>query len=163
MTITRIDHRNPISLQPRKTNPRTHSKKQICQIAASIEQFGFVNPVLVDQQDRIVAGHGRVEAAKQLGLQSVPTIFLENLTDEEIRAYVIADNRLAELAGWDEELLAIELQELAELNLDFDVTITGFETPEIDIENAGCIVHHLAAGLSCRRRDSFSVPVSSSF
>jgi DNA modification methylase len=137
MAIDQITHRCPVSLCPRTTNPRTHSKKQIFQIAASIEQFGFVNPVLVDREDRIVAGHGRVEAAKQLGLKSVPTICLENLTDEEIRAYVIADNRLAELAGWDEELLAIELQDLAELNLDFDVTITGFETPEIDMLISG--------------------------
>ena len=100
MAIDQITHRCPVSLCPRTTNPRTHSKKQIFQIAASIEQFGFVNPVLVDREDRIVAGHGRVEAAKQLGLKSVPTICLENLTDGEIRAYVIADNRLAELAGW---------------------------------------------------------------
>jgi DNA modification methylase len=133
MTVDRITHQSPLSLTPRETNPRTHSKKQVRQIAASIEKFGFVNPVLVDRDGGIVAGHGRVEAAKQLGLKTVPTIRLENLTDAEIRAYVIADNRLAELAGWDNELLAIELQGLSSLDLDFDVTVTGFETPEIDM------------------------------
>jgi hypothetical protein len=120
-------------LQPRATNPRTHSKKQIRQIANSIERFGFNNPVLIDRAGGIVAGHGRVEAAKLIGLENVPTIRLEDLTEDEVRAYVIADNRLAELAGWDGEILAIELQGLAELDLDFDLTITGFETPEIDI------------------------------
>jgi hypothetical protein len=118
-------------LRPRATNPRTHSKKQIRQIARSIERFGFTNPVLIDREGGIVAGHGRIEAAKLLGLEIVPTIRLEDLTEAEIRAYVIADNRLAENAGWDRELLAIELQGLIEL--DFDVTLTGFETPEIDI------------------------------
>ena len=121
------------SLKPCARNPRTHSKKQIRQIADSIERFGFNNPVLIDRAGGIVAGHGRVEAAKLLGLENVPTIRLEDLTEAEVRAYVIADNRLAELAGWDRELLAIELQGLIELDLDFDVTITGFETPEIDI------------------------------
>ncbi len=137
MPIDRITHQSPLSLTPRETNPRTHSKKQIRQIAASIEKFGFLNPVLVDRDGGIVAGHGRVEAAKQLGLKKVPTICLENLTDAEIRAYVIADNRLAELAGWDHELLAIELQGLSSLDLDFDVTVTGFETPEIDMLISG--------------------------
>ncbi len=133
MHIESIIHHSPAALTPRATNPRTHSKKQIRQIAASIEQFGFINPVLIDRDGRIVAGHGRVEAAKFLGLDTVPTICLETLTEAEIRAYVIADNRLAELAGWDQEMLAIELQGLIALDLDFDVTITGFETPEIDI------------------------------
>ena len=133
MPIDRIAHQSPLSLTPQETNPRTHSKKQIRQIAASIEKFGFLNPALVDRDGGIVAGHGRIEAAKQLGLKTVPTICLENLTDAEIRAYVIADNRLAELAGWDNELLAIELQGLSSLDLDFDVTVTGFETPEIDM------------------------------
>ena len=137
MTIDSITPKNPNTLKARETNPRSHSKKQLSQIAASIELFGFVNPVLIDQEDGIVAGHGRVEAAKQLGLQSVPTICLENLTEAELRAYVIADNRLAELAGWDQEMLAIELQDLMELNLDFDISITGFETPEIDLLISG--------------------------
>jgi ParB-like chromosome segregation protein Spo0J len=124
---------NPAALTPRSGNPRTHSEKQLRQIADSIRTFGFTNPILVDHDNGIVAGHGRVEAAKRLKLESVPTIRLEDMTEAEIRAYVIADNRLAENAGWDRELLAIELQHLYELDLDFDVTTTGFEMPEIDV------------------------------
>ncbi len=120
-------------LRLRATNPRTHSKKQIRQIADSIERFGFNKPILIDAEDTIVAGQGRVEAAMLLGFETVPTIRLEDLTENEIRAYVIADNKLAENAGWNHELLAIELQGLIELDLDFDVTITGFDMPEIDI------------------------------
>jgi ParB-like chromosome segregation protein Spo0J len=126
-----ILHQSPAALTPRSSNPRTHSEKQLRQIADSIRTFGFTNPILVDRDNGIVAGHGRVEAAKRLKLRSVPTIRLEDMTEAEIRAYVIADNRLAENAGWDRELLAIELQHLYELDLDFDVTITGFEMPEI--------------------------------
>ncbi len=129
----KVTYRKPGALEPRATNPRTHSKKQIRQIADSIERFGFTNPVLIDRAGGIVAGHGRVAAAKLLGLEIVPTIRFEDLTEAEIRAYVIADNKLAENAGWDRELLAIELQSLIELDIDFDVTITGFEMPEIDI------------------------------
>jgi 16S rRNA G966 N2-methylase RsmD len=117
----------------RRNNPRTHSDKQIRQIAASIEAFGFTNPVLIDASDAVVAGHGRVRAARQLGLQTVPTIRLEHLSDAQVRAYVIADNKLAECAGWDRDLLAIELQGLAEIELDFDLEVIGFETAEIDL------------------------------
>ena len=120
-------------LTPNERNARTHTIKQINQIAASIGEFGFTNPVLVDAECCIVAGHGRVAAARLLGLDKVPTIRLDHLTEEQKRAYVIADNRLAELAGWDEELLALELQGLSELVLDFDTEITGFETAEIDL------------------------------
>jgi DNA modification methylase len=133
MADLRITAQAPAALKPRPANPRTHSAKQIRQIADSIRQFGFTNPILVDRNNGIVAGHGRIEAARQLGLGSVPTICLEDMTEAEIRAYVIADNRLAENAGWDRELLAIELQSLLELDLDFEVTITGFEMPEIDV------------------------------
>ncbi len=133
MDRLKITHQSPAALRPRAANPRTHSKKQIRQIADSIERFGFTNPILVDDAGGIVAGHGRIEAAKLLGIETVPTICLEDLTGAEISAYVIADNKLAENAGWDRELLAIELQGLLELDLDFDVTITGFEMPEIDI------------------------------
>ena len=114
-------------------NARAHSEKQIRQIADSIETFGWTNPILVDGAGGIIAGHGRIEAAKLLGIEQVPTIRLEDLTPEQVRAYVIADNKLAENAGWDRELLAIELQGLIELDIDLDVTITGFEMPEIDI------------------------------
>ena len=119
------------ALEPRPTNPRTHSKKQIKQIADSIREFGFVNPVLIDGEGRIIAGHGRVEAAKLLGLTEAPAVRVDHLSDAQIRAYVIADNKLALNAGWDEGLLRLELKELS-VNLDFDLTLTGFETAEID-------------------------------
>ena len=118
------------SLKPSLRNSRTHSKAQIKQIAASIEAFGFTNPVLVDETKTILAGHGRVEAAKQLGLKDVPVVRIEHMSAEQKRAYVIADNQLALNAGWDEDLLAVELGELA--GLSFDVSITGFEMGEID-------------------------------
>lgn len=121
------------SLAAHPSNPRTHSKHQIRQIAASIKEFGFTNPVLIDRNNTIIAGHGRVEGAKLLGMDEVPTIQLEGLTEDQIRAYVIADNRLAERAGWDKSILAIELQHLLETDIGLDVTITGFEVPEIDL------------------------------
>jgi hypothetical protein len=114
-------------------NARTHSKQQIRQIAASMKEFGFTNPVLVDQHNTIIAGHGRVSAAKLLGLTEVPTICLENLSPDQIRAYVLADNKLALNAQWDNSILAIELQYLLTIQTDFDVSITGFSVPEIDI------------------------------
>ncbi|MEM6901282.1 MAG: ParB/Srx family N-terminal domain-containing protein, partial [Pseudomonadota bacterium] len=132
-TRLKITYRNTGDLTPYAGNARTHSDKQITQIAASIRQFGFTNPVLIDDNGGIVAGHGRVAAAKQLGIAEVPTIALCYLTPAERRAYVIADNRLAELAGWDREILKIEFQALADLDLDFDLEITGFETAELDL------------------------------
>lgn len=132
-----IEDRRIDALTSRPRNPRTHSPKQIRQIADSIETFGFTNPVLIDRDGNIVAGHGRMEAAKLLGIETVPTICLEDLSEAQIRAYVIADNRLAENAGWDTEILAIELQDLLEIDLDFDITITGFEPPEIDLLISG--------------------------
>src|SRR5665213_294795 len=114
------------ALTPYSRNARTHSKPQIRQIAVSMQTFGFTNPVLIAGNNTIIAGHGRVEAAKLLGMDQVPTIRLENLTEDQIRAYVIADNRLAEKAGWDHSILSIELQHLLTLDGDFDVTITGF-------------------------------------
>lgn len=118
-------------LTPYRNNARTHSKKQITQIAKSIERFGFTNPVLIDKHGAIIAGHGRVAAARQLGWSAVPTLRIDFLSDEEKRAYILADNKLAENAGWDRELLAIELNALIELK--FDIEITGFETAEIDL------------------------------
>jgi DNA modification methylase len=129
------DHQNiemvPVNcLTPYANNARTHTNKQIRQIAKSIERFGFTNPVLIDDGGEIIAGHGRVAAAKLLGLAAVPTLRLSHLSAADKRAYIIADNRLAEKAGWDRELLAIELQALIDLN--FEVELTGFETGEID-------------------------------
>jgi hypothetical protein len=119
------------SLRPHPSNARTHSKKQIRQIADSIRQFGFNNPVLIGADGEIIAGHGRVEAAKLLGLDSVPTVRLAHLSAAQRRAYVLADNKLALNAGWDRELLAIELQGL--VDIDFDVELTGFSPTEIDL------------------------------
>jgi DNA modification methylase len=121
------------ALKPRARNPRQHSAKQIGQIANSIREFGFTNPVLIDADGGVIAGHGRIRAAKELGIAHVPTIRLDHMTEAQKRAYVIADNRLAENAGWDRELLALELQYLDSLELDFDLTITGFETVDIDL------------------------------
>jgi DNA modification methylase len=131
-TDLQIAYLPPERLRPSPTNARTHSKKQLKQIASSIERFGFVNPVLISDGFEIIAGHGRVEAAKNLGLREVPTVRLSNLSPAERRAYVIADNRLAELAGWDRELLATELQGLVELQFD-DIELTGFSLGEIDL------------------------------
>jgi hypothetical protein len=106
-----VEYRPTGSLRPAERQTRKHSKKQIQQLAAAIREFGFVNPVLLDTEGRIVAGHGRVEAAKLLGLEQVPTIRLDHLTEAQLKAYRIADNRLAECAEWDRELLALELGE----------------------------------------------------
>jgi hypothetical protein len=119
------------SLKPYPGNARRHSKAQIKQIAASIERFGFSNPVLVADDGEIVAGHGRVAAAKLLGIETVPAVRLSHLSEVERRAYVIADNKLALNAGWDRELLAIELQGL--VDLDFEIELTGFSLAEVDI------------------------------
>lgn len=124
--LTRIE-----TLRPAPRNARTHSKKQLRQLADSIKAFGFTNPVLVDGRGEVIAGHGRLAAARMLGLPEVPTVCLDWLSDEQKRAYVIADNRLAEKAGWDRELLAIELGEL--LALEFDAALTGFEMKEIEL------------------------------
>ncbi len=128
-----VETRPVSALELYARNPRTHTKQQIRQIAKSIETFGWTNPILIDGSGGVIAGHGRLAAAKLLGIGRVPTIRLDDMSEAQKRAYVIADNRLAELAGWDDELLAIELQALAEIDLDFDIEITGFETAEIDM------------------------------
>jgi DNA modification methylase len=119
------------ALRPYDRNARTHSKKQIRQIATSIERFGFTNPVLISDDGQILAGHGRVEAAKLLQMERVPALRLSHLSDAERRAYILADNKLAQNAGWDRELLALELQGL--IDLDFQVDLTGFGLAEIDM------------------------------
>ena len=121
------------SLTPHRRNARTHSRKQIEQLARSIKGFGFTNPVLIDAAGGILAGHGRVEAAKLLGMTAVPTIELAALNEDQRRAYAIADNRLGELAGWDPDLLKLELGELSVAFPELDLTVTGFETGELDI------------------------------
>jgi len=132
--VTRLAQRIelwPIAkLAPYARNPRTHSEEQVAQIAASIAEFGFNNPVLVDSQAGVIAGHGRLLAARKLGLEQVPVIVLDHLDENQRRAYLLADNRLSELAGWDNELLALELRELA--GAGFDATLAGFDSKEID-------------------------------
>lgn len=121
------------ALAPYPNNARTHSPEQIDKIAASLQEFGFVNPVLIDEKNMIIAGHGRVMAAKQIGLEKVPCVRVEGLTEEQIRAYILADNRLAEDAGWDEDILKTELQELKENG--FDISITGFGIDDISFDD----------------------------
>lgn len=118
------------SLQPYERNSRHHSAEQVERICQSMKEFGFTNPILVDGENGIIAGHGRLEAAKKLGLKEVPVIQLGHLTDEQKRAYVIADNKMAELSHWNMETLKSELSELKELN--FDLNMTGFQSFEID-------------------------------
>jgi DNA modification methylase len=120
------------SLKPWARNARTHSKKQIKQIADSITQFGFTNPVLVDRDNTILAGHGRVAAAKLLELTEVPCVRLEHMTEAQKRAYVLADNKLALNAGWDEEFLAEELEAILGEDAGFNISITGFSLAEVD-------------------------------
>ncbi|WP_373085272.1 site-specific DNA-methyltransferase [Sneathiella sp.] len=124
----------PVSdLVPDPRNARTHSKKQIEQIKASIAAFGFTNPILADPDGHLIAGHGRLLAAKAMGLDEVPVITLSGLTEIQKRALRLADNKIALNAGWDVEILKLELSELASLDVDMDVTLTGFSTGEIDV------------------------------
>jgi len=125
-----VDYRKVETLIPYARNPRTHSDAQVAKIAASIVEYGWTNPVLVDGDNGVIAGHGRLAAARKLGLDEVPVIELGHLTPAQKRAYVISDNRLALDAGWDEELLALELAELSEAG--YDLALTGFDESEID-------------------------------
>lgn len=116
-------------LIPYARNSRTHSAEQISQVAASIKEFGFLNPVLIDKENCIIAGHCRVLSAQKLKMEKIPCIRSEHLNDTQRRAYIIADNKLAENAGWNEEMLKLEFQELSEM--DFDLSLTGFSELEI--------------------------------
>ena len=129
-TMRRYENVKIEKLIPYRNNARTHSDEQVEKIAKSMREFGFINPVLVDGKFNIIAGHGRVLGAKKLGMKEVPCLFIEDLTEEQKRAYIIADNRLAEDAGWDKEMLKIELEELQ--NLNFDISLTGFEMDDFD-------------------------------
>lgn len=131
-SIQKITRRPIATLAPWSRNARAHSKKQIGQIAESIRRFGFTSPVLIDEAGTILAGHGRVAAAKLLGMTHVPCLRVDLMNEDEKRAYVLADNKLALNAGWDEELLAAELGALVSADLDFDIGITGFSISEID-------------------------------
>lgn len=147
----KIEYLAPTSLKPAARNPRTHSAKQLKQIAASISRFGFTSPVLVSEDLTVVAGHGRLLAAQKLGLAEIPCIRLSHLSADERRAYLIAENRLAELAGWDKAELALELKELGELNFDFEAI--GFDLPEVDI-----IIHSAEASSPNASDDEDAVP-----
>lgn len=128
-----VTYRSVASLVPDPRNARTHSKRQVDQIAASIREFGFTNPILIDEQGMLIAGHGRLLAARQLSLLEVPAIELAGLTEPQKRALRIADNKIALGAGWDLDVLKVELAELSTIDLDFDLTLTGFSTGELDV------------------------------
>jgi DNA modification methylase len=128
-----ITYQSVVALKLDPRNPRLHSKKQVRQIARSIETFGFVAPILVDKYGKVIAGHGRLLAAQLRRMSEVPTICLEHLTDTQIQAFLIADNRLAENATWDDRLLGEQLKALSEADLDFSLDVIGFETSEIDL------------------------------
>ena len=133
----RVAHRLIAELKLNPQNPRVHSTRQLRQIAASIKAFGFNVPVLIDAQARVIAGHGRIAACQRLGWHTVPTICLEHLSEAQARAFMLADNRLTEIAVWDDRLLAEQLKHLAELELDFSLEATGFAMAEIDLRIEG--------------------------
>ncbi len=128
-----IDYVSPTALTPAPDNPRLHAPQQVQAIARSMQTFGFTAPLLVDRNGQVIAGHGRLEAAKLLGLAEVPVIRQEHLTPAQVKAYRLADNRLAERSTWDERGLALALQELQEAVLEFDLEVIGFDAPEIDL------------------------------
>jgi hypothetical protein len=129
------------ALKPYKNNARTHSKKQIEQIAKSIEAFGWTNPIIIDLDHNVIAGHGRLEAARLLSIKDVPIICLNHLSEAQKRAYILADNKLTDNAGWDSEMLATELEYLS--SLDFDIDLTGLDTGEIDFLIDGAVDDNL--------------------
>lgn len=128
-----VEYRNVSSLIPDPRNARTHPKRQIEQIVASIKEFGFTNPILIDADGCIIAGHGRLKAARTMGLDEVPTIILDKLNDAQKRALRLADNKIALGAGWDLELLKDELLDLSTADMDIDVSLTGFSVGEVDV------------------------------
>jgi hypothetical protein len=128
-----VTYRSTGSLKPDPRNARTHSKSQVAQIVASISEFGFANPILMDPDGVVIAGHGWLRAAKSMGLAEVPTIELVGLSDAQKRALRLADNKIALGGGWDLDLLKVELAELSTLHLDMDLTVTGFSTGELDV------------------------------
>jgi DNA modification methylase len=127
-----VESRSLADLKVNHRNARTHSERQVEQIAASVLKFGFIVPIVVNEKGVLLAGHGRLRAAQRLGLEEVPTVVVKHLTEELQRAFTLADNRLAELAGWDEDLLKVELQELSTLAIDFEFEVTGFDTVDLD-------------------------------
>ena len=129
MADLKIDYISASDLVPYENNSRTHSKEQVEQIKRSITEFGFTNPILIDEHNGIIAGHGRLQAAQELGIKLVPTILLEGLTEAQRKAYVIADNNLALNAGWDLDVLRLEIDLLG--SMDFDLDLLGFDVQEL--------------------------------
>jgi DNA modification methylase len=128
-----VVYRPTSALKPDRRNARTHPKRQVEQLVQSIREFGFTNPVLIDEANVLIAGHGRLRAAKDLGLAEVPTITLDGLSDAQKKALRLADNKIALNAGWDLEILKLELDEIGTLDIDFDLSLTGFSSGEIDV------------------------------
>ena len=116
-------------LVPYANNARTHNKEQILKLRSSLREFGFINPIIIDKNYNVIAGHGRLEASKAEGMAEVPCVFVEHFTEAQKKAYILADNRMALDAGWDDDLLAVEMEELQ--NLGFDLGLTGFDESEI--------------------------------
>jgi hypothetical protein len=129
MADLKIDYISASDLVPYENNSRTHSKEQVEQIKRSMTEFGFTNPILIDEHNGIIAGHGRLQAAQDLGINLVPTILLEGLTEAQRKAYVIADNKLALNAGWDLDVLRLEIDLLG--SMDFDLDLLGFDVQEL--------------------------------
>lgn len=154
MTERAMGHADPNTLLPYPANARSHTEDQIRQLAASIREFGFTQPVLIDEKGTILAGHGRVEAAKSLGLESIPVITVTDLTDDQKRAYVMADNRLAELSTWDTTLVRTEIQGL--LESDYDISLVGFDdgwvTKALDTEPTSPDDDHVPESVDARAR-----------
>lgn len=159
MTL-KIEYVSVEKLIPYAKNSRTHSDDQVAQIAASVREFGFTNPVLIDGEDGIIAGHGRVLAARKLGMDSVPCIRLAHLTDTQRRAYVIADNKLALNAGWDDELLKLELGGLH--GESFDMAVLGFSASELEAAMGLTAELDGAIDVGIDYKENFSVVVSCS-
>jgi ParB-like nuclease domain len=134
--LLKVIYRSVEDLKLDPANPRLHTKKQIRQIANSVKVFGFNVPILIDRDDNVIAGHGRLLACRELGITEVPTLCLDHLTAAQARAFMIADNRLTEIAHWDDRLLAQQLRDLSLLGLDFSLELTGFEMGEIDLRIA---------------------------
>jgi DNA modification methylase len=128
-----VIYRSVGALKPDPRNARTHPKRQIEQLVRSIQEFGFTNPILIDEADVLIAGHGRLRAARELGLTEVPTITLEGLSEAQKKALRLADNKIALNAGWDLEILKLELEDIGTVDVDFDLSLTGFSSGEIDV------------------------------
>jgi ParB-like chromosome segregation protein Spo0J len=132
-TKLQVQYRPIESVSPYASNARIHSKKQVSQVSRSILEFGFMAPILVDEKGTIIAGHCRLEAAKEIGLKVIPVIQAKHLSKSQVRAYRLADNKLALDSDWDDDLLRVELKFLSSIEIDFDLSLTGFSGTETDL------------------------------